>query len=184
MAEDSARVASRWGRAILLLLLAVWSWPFITSPISANYPGSSFLHLVSLPFHEAGHILFSPFGAFMMSLGGSLTQVLVPLVCLIAFLKQDNRFAAAVTLWWAGENLIDLAPYIDDARSLQLVLLGGRTGMEVEGHDWEAILQTLGWLRFDHAIARTAHVLGAVLMIGALVWGMAVVRDRNAPDRS
>ncbi len=28
----------------------------------------------------------------------------------------------------AGQNLIDLAPYINDARNLQLVLLGGRTG--------------------------------------------------------
>jgi hypothetical protein len=32
--------------------------------------------VINLPFHEAGHILFSPFGDFLMTLGGSLTQVL------------------------------------------------------------------------------------------------------------
>lgn len=38
-----------------------------------------------------------------------------------------------------GQSLTDVAPYINDARALQLVLLGGRTGAEVEGHDWEAV---------------------------------------------
>jgi hypothetical protein len=44
-------------------------------------------------------------------------------------------FGAAVAIWWAGENLIDVAPYINDARELKLVLLGGKTGAEVEGHE-------------------------------------------------
>ena len=42
----------------------------------------SFWHLVNLPFHEAGHILFRPFGRLMTSLGGSITQLLMPLICL------------------------------------------------------------------------------------------------------
>ena len=41
-----------------------------------------------------------------------------------AFLKQGDRFGAAVCAWWAGQNLLDVAPYIADARALQLVLLG------------------------------------------------------------
>ena len=60
--------------------------------------------------------------------------------------EARDRYAAAVALWWAGENLVDMAPYVADARALQLVLLGGHTGAEVEGHDWEAILGALGWL--------------------------------------
>jgi hypothetical protein len=40
--------------------------------------------------------------------------------------------------WWGGQNLMDVAVYIDDARSLQLVLLGGHTGSEVEeGRRWK-----------------------------------------------
>ena len=42
--------------------------------------------------------------------------------------------------WWAGENMMDVAIYINDARALQLTLIGGQTGAEVEGHDWEHIL--------------------------------------------
>jgi hypothetical protein len=131
---------------------------------------NSLLHMVNLPFHEAGHLVCAPFGSFMMSLGGSLLQVTVPLVCAVAFLKQqDDRFAAAVCVWWAGQNLLDLAPYIEDARSLQLMLLGGPAD-EVEGHDWEAILTTLGWLHLDHTIARAAWVVGALTMTVAIVY--------------
>jgi len=106
----------------------------------------------------------------MMSLGGSLLQVTVPLVCAVAFLKQqDEPFAASVCVWWTGQNLLDLAPYIDDARSLQLMLLGGPAD-EVEGHDWEAILTSLGWLHLDHSLARAAWVLGALTMTAAIVY--------------
>ena len=162
----------RAGRVILLLPLVWWTWRFLSEPMRQDVIGSSFLHLVSLPFHEAGHVLFAPFGEFMTVLGGSLMQVLVPVVCMIAFLTTSrNVFGAAVMCWWAGENLLDVAMYANDARSLQLVLLGGHTGAEVEGHDWERILQLTGLLHRDHDIARVLQFAGAVLMIGALVWG-------------
>jgi hypothetical protein len=168
----SANSAAAFGRLALVAALAVWT----ISLLRTQLPGlaASFMHLVNLPFHEAGHILFMPFGAFMMSLGGSLLQVLVPLICAWAFLvQQDDPFAASACVWWAGESLLDLSPYIDDARSLQLMLLGGPAD-EVEGHDWEAILTHLGWLHLDHSLARLAWALGAALMIGALIWGGAI----------
>ena len=65
--------------------------------VSAERVNGSFLHLPNLVFHEAGHILFLPLGRFMTVLGGSLTQVLVPLVCAGAFLWQTrDAFGAAV----------------------------------------------------------------------------------------
>ena len=77
---------------------------------------------------------------------------------------------------------MDLAPYIADARALQLVLLGGHTGAEVEGHDWEYLLQTLGWLHRDVALGRASFALGALLMVAALAWGAAVlVRQYRSP---
>jgi hypothetical protein len=75
-----------------------------------------------------------------------------------------------------GENLLDLAPYINDARALNLMLLGGPANA-VEGHDWEAILTSLGWLHLDHTLANGAHFIGAVIMAVALVWAtVATVR--------
>ena len=170
------RAAQWFGVAVLALL----TWRFAAAPLDGSGL-DSFLHLPDLIFHEAGHVLFSPLGRFMTVLGGSLFQVLVPVICAGTFLYQQNdRFAAAVCTWWAGQNLVDLAPYIADARRLKLVLLGGRTGAEVEGHDWEYLLTSLGWMRFDHALGRTAHVVGTLVMLAALAWAVvSIIRQRD-----
>lgn len=177
------------GRSLLLLVLFSWGLKFIFSSIEGNYPGESLLHLINLPFHEAGHILFRMFGQFMMTAGGSLTQLLVPLICLLTFLfKTRDTFGASVSLWWMGENLIDLAPYINDARDLKLLLLGGVTGKDVDDyHDWEFILRKLGLLQYDHLLAKVSHALGALLMICAVSWGgyllLKQFRTRRAEDQ-
>jgi hypothetical protein len=173
----------RAGRIVLLLLLLRWTFVFLLWPMREDVIGASFLHLINLPFHEAGHILFSPLGDFMTTLGGSLTQVLVPIVCAVAFLTTHwNPFGAAVMGWWAGENLMDVAIYINDARALELTLIGGYTGAEVEGHDWERILSLTNSLHLDHRIAGIVQLAGAALMIGCLVWALvATIRTKDAP---
>ena len=87
------------GRVAVFLLLLWWGRTFIFTPLETNYTGESFLHLINLPFHEAGHLLFIPLGRFMMILGGSLGQILMPLVCLATFLiKTRDPFGASVAL--------------------------------------------------------------------------------------
>jgi hypothetical protein len=170
------RAAQWFGVAVLAFL----TWRFAVAPLDGSAL-ASFLHLPNLIFHEAGHVLFSGFGRFMTVLGGSLLQVLVPVICAGTFLyQQDDRFAAAVCTWWAGQNLVDLAPYVADARRLKLVLLGGRTGAEVEGHDWEYLLTSLGWMHLDQTLGRAAQVAGTLVMISALAWAIAtIVRRRD-----
>ena len=171
----------RAGRAVLLVLLVVWTWQFARAPMGVAAT-DSVLHLPDLIFHEAGHVILGVFGRFIGALGGSLFQIAVPLAIATAFLRQRDPFGASVGIWWAGQNLVDLAPYIADARSLQMVLLGGRTGAEVEGHDWEYILGELGWLHLDRTLGVAAHRVGLLIMCGALVWGAAlVIRQRTAP---
>jgi hypothetical protein len=167
------------GRALFWIAFVIWSFSLITAPMIEV--GSSFLHMINLPFHEAGHIIFSPFGHYIMVAGGSLMQLLVPLICAGALLFQNrDQFGAALCVWWFGENLLDLAPYIDDARSLQLMLLGGPAA-EVEGHDWEALLEPHQWLHLDHTIANAAHFIGSTVMVGALAWA-AVALARPKAD--
>ena len=47
------------GRGLLWLGLVAWTWWFITRPMGPAV-FDSFLHVVDLVFHEAGHLLFSP----------------------------------------------------------------------------------------------------------------------------
>jgi hypothetical protein len=174
---DPLRRVGLVGRALLLIGLAVWTWSFARAPMGLA-TADSVLHLPNLVFHEAGHVILGVFGRFVAAVGGSLFQVAVPLALAGAFLRQRDSFGAAVCSWWAGQNLLDIAPYIADARSLQMVLLGGRTGAEVEGHDWEYILGELGWLHLDRTLGLTAHRLGLVIMFAALVWGGLSVLGR------
>ena len=169
--EDEATAGLvRWASLGLLVALAGWTWSFARTPLSADAM-ESFLHLPDLVFHEAGHVIFSPLGQFMTVLGGSLMQFLVPVILAGAFVRQRQPFSAAVCGWWAGQNLVDLAPYIADARALRLVLLGGRTGAEVEGHDWEFILTQIGALHLDRTLGLWTHYAGVLLMAASLVVG-------------
>ncbi len=175
--DDPSGPIAIGARALVLAVLAYWTWRLAAEPMGSYSLG--LVDMANLVFHEAGHILFLPLGSFMTSLGGSLMQFLVPLVCMATFIfKTRDLYAAAVALWWAGENLVDIAPYVADARALQLVLLGGHTGAEVVGHDWEAILGALGWLPYDLTLGRACHRAGVLVMLGAIAWGGWVLREQ------
>jgi hypothetical protein len=166
------------GRALVFIALLIWGGRFIFSSIESNYAGTSFMHLINLPFHEAGHMFFRPFGAFITSLGGSMGQMLMPLLCLgTLLLKTRDAFGASACLWWFGQNFFDLAPYIDDARSGTLPLVGGNFGHSSPYgfHDWEYLLTESGLLQYDHFIAQSAVIIGTIIMCTAYLWGGCIL---------
>jgi len=157
----------------VLWVLAAWSaWRFlrfdISEPESIPLP---FLHGAIVPFHEFGHILFSPFGNFMHVAGGSLLQFLMPLGFGAYFVhwRRDN-LAGWLMLWWEGTQWVDLAPYCYDAKTPVMILLTGRTG-DTGAHDYVDMLGDLGLLDQAHEVATLMKVFGIVLMLAALVWG-------------
>ncbi|MFC1883189.1 zinc ribbon domain-containing protein [Thermodesulfobacteriota bacterium] len=162
------------GRIIIFFVVLVWGVIFIIKPIESNYVGGSFMHLVNLPFHEAGHVIFRPLGKFITSLGGTIGQLLMPLICFaVLIVKTRDTFGASVALWWFGENFIDIAPYINDARALKLPLLGGNIGYSSPYgfHDWEYILKQTGLAKFDHLFAKISLSIGAFMIAVSLIWG-------------
>ncbi|MBU0552000.1 zinc ribbon domain-containing protein [Myxococcota bacterium] len=170
--EDKVNPYFFAGRALVYVTFLAWGLYFVTRTLSSGEVMRSWWHGVDLVFHEAGHTIMGMlFGEFIMFLGGSLFQLLVPFVVAIAFLRQRDPFGASIGLWWVGQSLMDLAPYIGDARALELMLLGGGTGKEIEGHDWEYLLGKLGLLRYDRVLAYAAHYIGAALILLALAWG-------------
>lgn len=169
------------GRAVIFIGLTVWGGLLISSSIASNAVGESFLHLINTPFHEAGHIFFRPFGQFITSLGGTLGQLLMPLICMATLLfKTRDPFGAAVALWWFGENFLDIAPYMNDARAGDLPLLGGNFGHSSPYgfHDWEYLLTEANIIEYDHILARIVFIIGSVIMLLSLLWaGMLLVKQ-------
>ncbi len=166
-----------WGRVALYVAFFVWGWYFILLDFRTGEIGHSFMHRINLVFHEAGHVIFMPLGNFMMTLGGSLGQLLMPIIVMVALIwKNRDSFGASIGLWWVGQSLMDLAPYINDARDLQLMLLGGGTGADRPGiHDWENILLDLRLIEHDRQIAWVADALGTIFVLTALCWGAYIL---------
>jgi hypothetical protein len=175
---DSVHATGFAGRLVLFVFLVPWSFRFTLHTIQSNYTGKSFMHFVNLPFHEAGHVVFMFAGSVLHSLGGSLGQVIMPLICMLVLLiKTRDTFGASVALWWIGESILDTAPYINDAGAMQLQLLGGNTGTSAPYgfHDWNFILTELGLIDHHHLLAVITEAAGKTVMAVSLVWAAAVL---------
>ncbi|MEO8297612.1 MAG: hypothetical protein ABI574_07350, partial [Burkholderiales bacterium] len=84
-----------WARVALWAAFAVWGLWLIGRDHRSGDIMQSFLHGPLLVFHEAGHVIFSLFGHWVMVLGGTLGQLLMPAILCIALLRQrQDAFGA------------------------------------------------------------------------------------------
>lgn len=171
---------SFYGRAIAWILLSYWSFDLIGADHRNGDIFGSFMHNILLPIHEAGHVLFMPFGELLSVIGGSLFQLALPFGIAVAFMvKNRDNFAAAIGVWWASVSLLDLAPYIYDARYPQLTLLGGHTG-EDGPHDWIYLLNVVGQIKNSQQWGTLCHTAGSILVVVALIWALLILlRQRS-----
>lgn len=137
--------------------------------IAAKPMNGSFLDMVDLPIHEAGHIIFSPFGHFIAVAGGSLFQVLMPLVFFGYFIREAKYYSASIVLYWVGQSVTNVYVYAQDAVRMELVLLGGLTGSEGSFHDWNFLLTELGLINSTPRVAGLIRLLGTLCIIAAAV---------------
>jgi hypothetical protein len=124
-----------------------------------------FLHGVNLIFHEAGHILFMPFGRFMTILGGSLNQILIPTIIAGYFFFKGQRYSGAITLFWVGENFWDVSIYASDGRDAILPLLGGA---DSDSHDWLNLLSMMGITAHAQLVGSLIYGVGTLIYIAAI----------------
>jgi hypothetical protein len=132
--------------SFLLIIFNIWmigtgSQPWIISSLN-------------IFFHEAGHFIFSFFGRFIMVLGGTLGELLMPLIFVIYFSLHRRIAGVIFSLWWLTTALYSVAIYIGDARARTLTIIGGQ-----EGHDWAYLLRTTGLLQYDIFISKLVIII-------------------------
>jgi hypothetical protein len=146
---------------LLLFLLTEFA------PEQAGYRppfGLFILDTINLFIHEAGHFFLGLFGRWISILGGSLTQVLLPLLLLLVTIRQ-NIGQSAWPAFWTGESLVNVSAYVRDAPHMQLKLIArGLT------HDWNYLLS--GHLELAEPLADTLYVLGLGLCATAIGAGI------------
>ncbi len=164
----------------LYALFFVWGISFMNDTNFETNPygsSASVLHYVSLPFHEAGHIIFAPLGSIMHSFGGTLLQLLVPVIVMIRFIRRKEMLESSICLWWLGFNFLDISPYIYDAFDKKLVLLGGVTGMDnPDFHDWSFILTSTNNMQYHDSLAYLTGNVGKGLIILSILWGGFILK--------
>ena len=158
--------------AVLLFLYFLW--------VARNPAQWSFLDFIDLPVHETGHLLFRPFGEFLMVAGGSIFQVVFPLVFVGYFVWQRNFYAASIVLFWVGQSLLNVFVYANDAVVMQLVLTSGFTGSEGSFHDWNYMLDKFNLLGSTRAVAGIIRFAGTALIVAA---GIASIKFSLFPEK-
>lgn len=157
-----AMAALSLGFAIMVYLLATHS--LLGSDSTILY----LTHNVNLVFHEAGHWIFGVFGNDTLGIfGGSLNQVLIPVIVAASFCAKRDAVGFAFGLFWCFENLLDIAVYMADARALVLPLIGG---LGEDAHDWRNLFFRFGLIDQDTAIAAKTRVAGWIGIIATWTW--------------
>lgn len=123
-----------------------------------------------LVIHEAGHFFFSFFGKFIHTLGGTLMQILMPLLFLWYFVKNYYRTGIQFSLLFLGQNLINISVYAADAQARKLPLLGGNKVY----HDWHYILGELGILQHDAVVGYFFVGLAVLIFLIALLMPLII----------
>jgi hypothetical protein len=159
----------RW-RLALTLVLGVYGWHLARTPGRYRW-----LDSLDLAIHEAGHLLFAFGGEFLAILGGTLLQLLIPVAFFAALRRQGDSHGATVPLWWLGQNCLNIAVYIKDARAQELPLVGGGE------HDWTLLLERMGLLARDVAIGRGVAAAGLILFLASFMLGWKALSADAAP---
>lgn len=128
--------------------------------------GCGMVNSADLLIHEGGHVIFGVFGEYIGMWGGTLMQLLMPLMIAIYFFRRGDDFSARVILCWFGQNFFHIAPYIKDAQAEALPLVGGGI------HDWHFILGRAGLLEGDQWIGNAVWWVGFAVIIHSIFMGI------------
>ncbi len=131
---------------------------------AADSVGFLIIDYVNLIIHEGGHFFFSWFGHTIMILGGTLGELIVPLLCAAYFWWKRETTAVAFCSFWFFENFLYIGTYMSDARTSALPLVGS------EDSDWTLLFTQWGILVHDQQIGHTMRVLGWLGMLGTVAW--------------
>jgi hypothetical protein len=126
--------------------------------------GFLILDYANLIIHEGGHFFFSWFGDTIRILGGTLGELLVPLLCAAYFFFQRETTGFAFSIFWFFENFPYIGTYMADARTAALPLVGSGDS------DWEILFTQWGLLAQDQKIGATMRILGYLGMFAIGLW--------------
>jgi len=143
---------------------------------------SGFVFLIdhaNLLFHEAGHPIIGLFSNRLEPYGGTIGQLVFPIVLAVSFWRKEQPLSFAGSLLWFFENWLNIARYMADARAQELPLVGGGD------HDWNTIFGRWNLLAHDTQIASVVRCIGWIGLGTVCAWVVwRWYRDRDSRENS
>lgn len=139
----------------------------------------TFLDYINLLIHEGGHGIFKVFGEFIYTAGGTLMQMIIPSLFLVYYFIHRNKLGFQLSLFWLGENLMNISVYAADARAHKLTLLGGK-GVY---HDWTWLLSHMDLMAYDTLIGDIFYYSGVVCFIIVLIAPLIIKKKEYSGER-
>ena len=157
--KESWKPVSKVGLAAGIFIAVVF-WIYAIT----DDDGFLLLDHVNLPFHEFGHLFFGIFGETIGVWGGTIMQLLIPFGIFISFFIRKETSGVAFSAFWFGENFLNVATYIADARTMALPLVGSGD------HDWNIIFSDLAILQYDAPTSGIVTAFGWLIMVSSVRW--------------
>ncbi len=160
----SARTATAW-RALVLVYFIVTALGHLRDPDKW-----SLISGIILGTHELGHIVFAPFPEVWTVAGGTVLQLLAPMIVAALLYRQKEQIGVAIAGCWLAISLANVAVYIADASKgeLNLVSVGGGDDAI---HDWTYLLNRANLIRSDQLIASRVQGTGWIVLGLAFFYG-------------
>ncbi|HRI47309.1 MAG TPA: hypothetical protein PK559_09425 [Ignavibacteriaceae bacterium] len=152
----------KWVPSILLLPICIF---FIN-----NYPSYTLIDNFHLIVHEAGHLVFMFFGNFIHALGGTLMQLIIPVLLGFYFFSAKMQYLLQSSIVLLGHSFFNIAVYVSDARARRLPLLGNGK------HDRYYLLGELGLRDSDIEIGIMFFAIG-IIWFGVALFLPLFARD-------
>ncbi len=134
----------------------------ITNPILAG------LYFVQFGIHEISHILFAFTNDVLAAAVGSISEVVVTSLVVLAAWQYRSYWLMVFGLLWVMLAMMSMANYMIDAIDRAMPLLGM---VPDPVHDWHFVFSELGWLSASRAIGTTVKVIGWLVGASGLALG-------------
>jgi hypothetical protein len=144
-----------------------------------NRGAFTFLDYLNLLIHEGGHGIFKIFGEFIYTAGGTLMQMILPSLFIGYYIYHRNKLGFQISLFWLGENLMNISVYASDARAHKLPLIGGK-GVY---HDWTWMLSHADLMAYDTLIGDIFYYTGVLCFVVVLIAPLIIKKKELSENR-